>query len=126
MFTGMPDLTDDTHYGVRNLVASNSSTGKGFLEGCVAANMSSVDSLLHHRCNSVSKHLPIYVHPDRLRETLREAIDIIAAFSVLNDAWKPELEGLQGISRTKTPTRTKLPTRSQKPRSRSPGPTRLI
>ena len=111
MYTGKPDLTDLSHYGVRN-VYLNSSVGSAFLEGCVAANMSSVDSLLHHRCNSVSKHLPIYVHPDRLRESVTEAVDIIAAFSALNAGWKPQLDGLRGISPTRSPAPKKALSRT--------------
>ena len=48
MYTGRPDLTDLTHYGVRNVFVNTSAMGN-FLTGCVAANVSSVDSLLHHR-----------------------------------------------------------------------------
>ena len=43
----------------------------------------------------MSKHLPMFVHPDRMREVIGEAIDIIAGFSTMNAGWKPILEAMR-------------------------------
>ena len=97
VYTGAPNMTDQNIHGVR-LAYTPASNGQNFFEGCAAANVSSVDSLLHHRCNSVSKFLPILVDERTLRSTLAEAVDIIAGFSPMNDAWRVELEIRNGSS----------------------------
>ena len=37
----------------------------------------------------------MFVHPDRMREVIGEAIDIIAGFSTMNAGWKPILEAMR-------------------------------
>ena len=90
IYTGPPTLNATASHGVK-LAYTNASNGQNFFDGCVAANMSSVDSLLHHRCNSVSKHLPVLVDEVVFRHTLAQAMDIIAAFSPLNDGYRAAL-----------------------------------
>ena len=98
VFSGLPTLTGkaaEAHFGVQQ-VHKKASNGQDFLEGCVAANMSSVDALLHHRCNSVSKHLPVKVDIPAFSSALKEAIDIIAGFSAHREEWAQELAQLKG------------------------------
>ena len=104
-------MTDMSFYGIR-MAWQNSSTGQNFFDGCVGANVSSVDALLHFRCNAVSKALPIKVPLDRLKDALDEALDITAAYSEFNDEWRPQLAALQGrVSPSRTPSRSSKPSR---------------
>lgn len=63
-------------------------TYPAFRAECVATNISSFDALVAPHCQWASKTLPVIVPRRAFRETLRDALDAIAAFSLLNPAWK--------------------------------------
>jgi hypothetical protein len=43
IYTGRPNMTDTSYYGIR-LAYQNSTTGTNFFDGCIGANVSSVRS----------------------------------------------------------------------------------
>ena len=61
-----------------------------FWENCIAVNITSYDALNFHACNAASKNYPIVIEEDETRNTLRDAVDVIGAFSLKNPAWKAE------------------------------------
>ena len=52
-----------------------------FMEHCVEKNISTIDALLLHQCNSISKLLPIDVDIPALSSVLRDAVDAIGELS---------------------------------------------
>lgn len=66
---------------------------------CAAVNISSIDALNEHACNAASKNYPVVLGEEEvrgLRGILRDAVDIIAAFSLQNPAWKAIVDA-QGL-----------------------------
>ena len=61
-----------------------------FWENCIAVNITSYDALNYHACNAASKNYPIVIEEDETRNTLRDAVDVIGAYSLKNPAWKAE------------------------------------
>lgn len=59
-----------------------------FVQDCVATNISSYEALTQSYCNWAAKTYPIIVPRRQFREVFRDALDAIAAFSLLNPAWK--------------------------------------
>lgn len=54
---------------------------------CTAVNISSIDALNEHACNAASKNYPILADIVALRDTLRDGVDIIGAYSLANPVW---------------------------------------
>ena len=52
-----------------------------FLKHCVGKKISTIDALLLHQCNSISKLLPIDVEMPALHRVLRDAVDAIGVSS---------------------------------------------
>ncbi len=74
-----------------------------FWEHCTATNISSYDALNTHACNAASKNYPSVVPMDQFKEILRDAIDSIGAFSLLNPEWKAVAD-TEGVAVTPAPT----------------------
>ena len=66
-----------------------------FHEECIATNVSSYEALTQSYCQWAAKTYPIIVPARQLREALRDALDAIGAFSLLNPAWKAIAEERQ-------------------------------
>lgn len=73
-----------------------------YWEHCIATNISSYDALNTHACNAASKNYPTVVPLQQFQWILKDAIDSIGAFSLLNPEWK-SLAPTQGISVTPAP-----------------------
>jgi hypothetical protein len=63
-----------------------------FHDECIATNISSYEALTQSYCQWASKTYPIIVPRRQFGETLRDALDAIGAFSLLNPAWKAMAE----------------------------------
>ena len=50
-----------------------------FMDHCVLRNVSTLDALLLHQCNSISKLLPIDVDIPKLKSVIHDAVDTIGA-----------------------------------------------
>ena len=73
-----------------------------YWEHCIQTNISSYDALNVHACNAASKNYPTVVPIVQFKAILRDAIDSIGAFSLLNPAWKA-LAPTEGIAVTPAP-----------------------
>jgi hypothetical protein len=83
-----PDATQ--YYGVQLM------NEMYFWEHCIKTNISSYDALSVHACNAASKNYPLVVPFPHFNNVLRDAVDSIGAFSLLNPAWAAVAEA-QGI-----------------------------
>lgn len=77
-----------------------------FFDACIATNISSYEALNVHACNAASKNYPSFVPITVFKEVLRDAIDSIGAFSLLNPAWKAVAE-TEGVKVTPAPVAKK-------------------
>ena len=72
-------------------------------DNCVKVNITSYESLMEHACNAMSKNYPIVLPFPAFNEILRNAVDSVGAFSLLNPDWKAVAE-TEGIPIPDAPT----------------------
>ena len=59
-----------------------------FWDKCLAKNITSFEIKSMKECNKVLENYPVYFDADTITRILREAVDVIAAYSTRNPAWK--------------------------------------
>lgn len=59
-----------------------------FEEKCLIANQTTMDALLQHACNQVSKLLPMAIETSVYEQAIRDAVDLIGAYSARNLEWQ--------------------------------------
>ena len=77
----LPPSPNPTFYGVEL------QQGKYYWDNCVKVNITSYDALMVHACNQMSKNYPIVVPFPQFHLTLKDAVDTIGAYSLLNPEW---------------------------------------
>jgi hypothetical protein len=77
----LPPELNTTFYGVALMQE------KYYWDNCVKVNISSYEALMEHACNAMSKNYPIVVPFPQFTMVMKDAVDSIGAFSLLNPEW---------------------------------------